>query len=248
MAQSHHAVSSGTKVSEMSGSAEPALTGRSEPYKPSLIATERQSAVEDALPATPPETEEPKAASPADRLSVAEEPDSDFDAAPAQETARPAAEKSSVEPLSQDEGDGGVVPDDLGTDLNRVFDVETLWPALVERVRKERSFISMWVESGVLEKISGGVALFVFAEEQSLAADYIGKDGHREFLEGVLFDLTRTRLKLRAELRETVQRRPVAQPPPPVKAAPKDPMEEFKNDPLIRKALELFKARLVAVQ
>jgi DNA polymerase-3 subunit gamma/tau len=130
----------------------------------------------------------------------------------------------------------------------KTVDVETLWPSLVERVRKERSFISMWVESGVLAEVRDGVALFVFAEEQSLAADYISKDGHREFLEGLLLELTGAPLKVRTELRDSVQRRPVAQPPPPVKAAPKDPMEEFKNDPLIRKALEIFKARLEAVQ
>ena len=129
----------------------------------------------------------------------------------------------------------------------KVFAVETLWPILVERVRKERSFISMWVESGVLDEIREGVAVFVFAEEQSLAADYISKDGHREFLEEILLELTGAPLKVRTELRESVQRRPVAQPPPPVKAAAKDPMEEFKNDPLIRKALEIFKARLEAV-
>jgi DNA polymerase III subunit gamma/tau len=130
----------------------------------------------------------------------------------------------------------------------KAVDVETLWPSLVERVRKERSFISMWVESGVLAEVRDGVALFVFAEEQSLAADYISKDGHREFLEGLLLELAGAPLKVRTELRDSVQRRPVAQPPPPVKAPPKDPMEEFKNDPLIRKALEIFKARLEAVQ
>jgi DNA polymerase-3 subunit gamma/tau len=129
-----------------------------------------------------------------------------------------------------------------------VLDVETLWPSLVERVRKERSFISMWVESGVLEEIRDGAAVFVFAEEQSLAADYISKDGHRDFLEGLLLEITGAPLKVRTELRDSVQRRPVAQPPPPVKAVAKDPMEEFKNDPLIRKALEIFKARLEAVQ
>lgn len=128
------------------------------------------------------------------------------------------------------------------------MDAELLWPRLVERVRAERSFISMWVESGVLEEIRDGVAVFLFAEEQSLAAEYISKEGHREFLEGLLQELTGESLKVRTELREVVQRRPVAQPPPPAKAPVKDPMEEFKNDPLIRKALEIFKARLEAVQ
>ncbi len=130
----------------------------------------------------------------------------------------------------------------------KIYDVASLWPDLVDRVRKERSFISMWVESGVLEEIRDGSALFVFSEEQSLAAEYVCKDGHREFLEAVLLQLTGAPLRVSVQLRASVALRPVAQPPPPVKAAQKDPMEEFKNDPLIRKALEIFKARLEAVQ
>ena len=132
--------------------------------------------------------------------------------------------------------------------VGKVLDVSSLWTDLVERVRKERSFISMWVESGVLEEIRDGTALLVYAEEQSLAAEYVCKDGHREFLESVLHQLTGMPLRLSVQLRESVELRPVAQPPPPVKAPPKDAMAEFKNDPLIRKALEIFKARLEAVQ
>jgi DNA polymerase-3 subunit gamma/tau len=141
------------------------------------------------------------------------------------------------------------VPQEAPTDkkAGKTYDVASLWPDLVDRVRKERSFISMWVESGVLEEIRDGSALFVFSEEQSLAAEYVCKDGHREFLESVLLELTGVPLRVTVQLRASVALRPVAQPPPPVKAAQKDPMEEFKNDPLIRKALEIFKARLESV-
>jgi DNA polymerase-3 subunit gamma/tau len=181
-------------------------------------------------------------------LSAAEEPAFAFAAAPARELVSLPLETPERTPVATSAPTP--VPELLAPPKvpTVVLDVETLWPSLVERVRKERSFISMWVESGVLEEIRDGAAVFVFAEEQSLAADYISKDGHRDFLEGLLLEITGAPLKVRTELRDSVQRRPVAQPPPPVKAVAKDPMEEFKNDPLIRKALEIFKARLEAVQ
>jgi DNA polymerase-3 subunit gamma/tau len=181
-------------------------------------------------------------------LSAAEEPAFAFAAAPARELVSLPLETPDPTPVATSAPTP--VPELLAPPKvpTVVLDVETLWPSLVERVRKERSFISMWVESGVLEEIRDGAAVFVFAEEQSLAADYISKDGHRDFLEGLLLEITGAPLTVRTELRDSVQRRPVAQPPPPVKAVAKDPMEEFKNDPLIRKALEIFKARLEAVQ
>ncbi len=179
---------------------------------------------------------------------TAAEPAFAFVAAPVQELVSLPVERADPTPVAIPEPSPAPEPVLPLKAPVKVLDVEALWPSLVERVRKERSFISMWVESGVLEEIRDGAAVFVFAEEQSLAADYISKDGHRDFLEGLLLDLTGTPLRVRTELRDSVQRRPVAQPPPPVKAVAKDPMEEFKNDPLIRKALEIFKARLEAVQ
>ncbi len=181
--------------------------------------------------------------------SVAEEPDVDFHVGlPLESPTAAVREKNATVPATQAESREEAASFSPPAEPEKAPDVETLWPELVGRVRKERSFISMWVESGVLEEIRGGSAVFLFAEEQSLAADYIIKDGHREFLEEVLFDITGLRLKVQTQLRESVQRRPVAQAPPAAKAPPKDPMEEFKNDPLIRKALEIFKARLEAVQ
>ena len=129
----------------------------------------------------------------------------------------------------------------------RVWNMDELWPALVEMVRKERPLISMWVEAGVLAEIEGDVAYLGFPSDQTLAVEYVAQENNRSFLEGILRKVADAPLKLSVGLRAGVQLRPVAQPPPPEKVAPKDPMEEFKNDPLIRKALEIFKARLEAV-
>ncbi len=204
---------------------------------------------EDTLRSSQPESDPPRLEEHAPSPSVAEEPDVDFHAGFPPEMPSASAGSTDLDVAgAQDELRQGAASFSAPAEPEEAPDVVVLWPKLVERVRKERSFISLWVESGVLEEIRGGSAVFVFAEEQSLAADYIVKDGHREFLEGVLFDLTGLRLKVQTQLCESVQRRPVAQAPAAAKAPPKDPMEEFKNDPLIRKALEIFKARLEAVQ
>ena len=48
-------------------------------------------------------------------------------------------------------------------------------------------------------------------------------------------------MKITLELRDGIVATPIAQPPPEAKL---DPMEEFKRDPLIRKALEIFRAEV----
>jgi len=121
---------------------------------------------------------------------------------------------------------------------------DELWPKLVERVRKERPLISMWVESGVLLEVTDKTAVMAFPTEQGLASEYVLQANNRSFLEGLLKELSGVALKLESVVRDGIRLRPVAQPPPPVPEAPKDPMAEFKNDPLIRKALEIFKARI----
>ena len=118
---------------------------------------------------------------------------------------------------------------------------------MVEMVRKERPLISMWVEAGVLAEVVGGIAHILFPADQTLAVEYVAQENNRGFLEGVLQKVAGFPLKLSVGMRAGIQLRPVAQPPAPEKVLPKDPMEEFKNDPLIRKALEIFKARLEAV-
>jgi DNA polymerase-3 subunit gamma/tau len=128
-----------------------------------------------------------------------------------------------------------------------VLKAEELWVAMVETVRKERPLISMWLETGVLSEVEQGLAHLVFPLDQPLALEYVAQENNRSFLENVLTKISGVALKLRVEMRAEVRLRPVAQAPAPEKETPKDPMEEFKNDPLIRSALEIFKARLEAV-
>lgn len=119
--------------------------------------------------------------------------------------------------------------------------VDETWTRLLTEVRKRRPLIAMWVESGVLLGIEGTAAIIGFPPEQTLAADYCQQASNRKFLEELLHEITGQDLMLRCQMREGL----VVTPPPAPEPEPVlDPLEQFKNDPLIRRALEIFRAEI----
>ena len=121
---------------------------------------------------------------------------------------------------------------------------DEIWPALVNRVRKDRALISAWLETGQLVEIADGLAVLAFPPEADLARESCGRANNRSFLEAILTELAGQPLTLKLEKRAPVAVSAVAR----VAAKPEpaaDPMAEFKNDPLIRKALDVFKAEIL---
>ncbi len=114
------------------------------------------------------------------------------------------------------------------------------WKLLVETVRRDRPLISGWLEGGALIRIGDATAQIGFPPEQSFSKDFLEKD-HGAFLASAAGAILGRKVNVSLAVREGITVTPVAQPPP----APKlDPMEEFKRDPLIRKALEIFRAEV----
>jgi len=120
----------------------------------------------------------------------------------------------------------------------------TLWPQLIARIRGERPLISEWVESGKLLEVSNGYAVLGFPPEAGLACDGCERANNRTFLEKLLSELAGTPLKLKVQTQIGL----VAEKLPREEAKPEpkmDPMEAFKNDPLIQKALAEFRAEIL---
>jgi DNA polymerase-3 subunit gamma/tau len=115
---------------------------------------------------------------------------------------------------------------------------EGFWKALVESVRHDRKLISAWLEAGALLKIDGSTVQIGFSPEQSFAKDFL--EGHRDFLTQTAGAILDKKVRLVMELREGV----VGAPLPAAVETKRDPMAEFKNDPLIQKALEIFRAEV----
>ena len=120
-----------------------------------------------------------------------------------------------------------------------------LWPRLISEVREKKRLLSTWVEAGSLIGIENGVCTIAFPEDSSssFSRESLDKPAPRKFLEETLTRLTGQPISVRLETRGDVVVTPVNLPEKAPQVAA-DPMEEFKNDPLIRHALELFKAEI----
>ncbi len=114
------------------------------------------------------------------------------------------------------------------------------WQALVEAVRRDRKLISAWLEAGALIRVDAGTVQIGFPPDQAFSKELIEQD-HLGFLAAAASAILGRSVKLALELRDGIVAKPIAQPPP---EAPIDPMAAFKNDSLIRKALEIFRAEV----
>ncbi|MCE9611792.1 MAG: DNA polymerase III subunit gamma/tau [Chthoniobacter sp.] len=122
--------------------------------------------------------------------------------------------------------------------------VAELWPQFVARVRKERPLISGWIESGQLVDVTNGIATFAFPPDASLAQESCERANNRQFIETLLSEIAGQSLLLKCEKRAGFAVEKVAPSESKAEVAV-DPLLAFKNDPLIRKALEIFQAEIV---
>ena len=123
----------------------------------------------------------------------------------------------------------------------------TLWRNLLGEVRRQRPLIAMWVEAGTLLELAGESLTVGFPTDHSLALEYCDQPNNRKLLESIASQLVGRKLAIRFLKREGLVVEKLEVAPTPVEAT-RDPLEEFKDDPLIRKALELFKAEIQPVQ
>jgi len=142
-------------------------------------------------------------------------------------------------------------PEDAGVS------VATTWERIAESFAKD-SFIRFgWLREGLFERFEDGKLFVRFPASSQESAESIWMEQGRKDIEGALTRALSRTVRLALEFDESlvppppvveeepepVREEPVAQAPEPV-APPADPMEEFKNDPLIKKALEVFKSTL----
>ncbi len=138
-------------------------------------------------------------------------------------------------------------------------DAAVLWEKIAEDFAKN-SFIRFgWLKDGVFDRIEEGKVVVRFpASSRDSANSYFMEQGIKDIEQRFLKDLGRP-TKLEFDFDESLQPvAPVEEPPetreeppaakepapPVVEEPPADPMADFLNDPLIEKALEIFKSTL----
>jgi len=120
-------------------------------------------------------------------------------------------------------------------------DLTAIWAKVVTEVRKRRPLIQGFVETGTLAEIDGDKAILAFPTDEKIAGECCQQPNNRKLLETIFAEICGREMDLKYEFRAGLEVPTVAQPEP---EKPRDPEEDFKNDPLIRKALELFKAEI----
>jgi DNA polymerase-3 subunit gamma/tau len=128
------------------------------------------------------------------------------------------------------------------------LDPEAIWQKAVEQIRLTRPLIRVWVESARALGIEGRFFVLGFPPEQKMAMESLANPRTRDFLEALIKEISGQDLKIKSVLKEGLPVAAFAEPP----AAPDDlPAKKkgdsqtmFKDDPLIREALEIFKGEI----
>ena len=127
-------------------------------------------------------------------------------------------------------------------------DHEAVWKKTIEQIRVSRPLIRGWVESAKALGIDGRFFLLGFPPEQKMAMESVASPRTRDFLEALIKQISGNDWKIRFLLKEGLPVAPVAEEPAAEDDAPAqkktDSQAMFKDDPLIREALQIFRGEI----
>jgi DNA polymerase-3 subunit gamma/tau len=128
------------------------------------------------------------------------------------------------------------------------LDPEAIWQKAVEQIRTTRPLIRVWVESAKALGIEGRFFVLGFPPEQKMAMESLATPRTRDFLEALIREISGQDLKIKSVLKEGLPVVTIAEPPTMADDLPAkkkgDSQAMFKDDPLIREALEIFKGEI----
>lgn len=147
------------------------------------------------------------------------------------------------------------------------LDPQELWQRLIREISAQRPLIKTWIQSGYPLSIDAtGLLQVLFPLTERIAIESLNKPNNRQYLETLLSQLAARAVRLKLELQKEGEALPARaqQPEEPVhqkvapQAAPQnapvetsvdtsDPIAIFRNDPLIKKALELFEGEILGI-
>ena len=119
--------------------------------------------------------------------------------------------------------------------------LDSSWLRVLQEVSSRRPLVLSWIESASPLRFESGTLTLGFPKDRAIAVESLSRANTKAFLEEICGEVLGQACKLQFELKDGLT--PVSRPTVP---KPVDPMEDFKNDPLIQKALELFKAEIQA--
>ena len=136
---------------------------------------------------------------------------------------------------------------EVATPTDGPLDPEELWQKAVAQISARRPLIKGWIDSAKVLGQEGRNLLLGFPPEQKTAMESIATPRNKDFLESVLKEISGRDLSLKFSLKEgllarTPNHAEIDAAPPRKQTS--ESAETFKNDPLIREALEIFKGEI----
>ena len=125
------------------------------------------------------------------------------------------------------------------------LDAKGAWQKTVERVRATRRLIAGWVEAGTALGIEGRFLVVGFPPDLKAAMESLSIPKTRDYIDAVLKEVSgRGDWKVKFVVKEGL---PVVAPMETAPAKKPETQATFKDDPLIREALEIFKGEIKTV-
>lgn len=126
-------------------------------------------------------------------------------------------------------------------------DLQGTWKELVSRLRRERPLYIGWMENGVPLELGAKELLVGFSPAHSTSAESMKRPESRQFLNGLLEQITGKPLQVKIVVQDGLQApEPLPELEPEEAGAGTEEFDEksFLDDPLIKKALEIFEGKL----
>lgn len=121
-------------------------------------------------------------------------------------------------------------------------DLTQLWIDIVTAVRERRPLIQQWFTAAVPVDLLHNELKLGFASDQSMAMETLLRPNNRKFIEQLLTEKLGRPTTIRGEVRNDLA--PIIFPEKAERTGNTE--DDFKNDPLIQKALEIFQAEIQA--
>ena len=148
----------------------------------------------------------------------------------------PSAPKPGPSPKSAPAPKANFAPDDM----------TALWPKAVQLASNRRPLIRTWLGAARFLGTEGRHVLLGFSPEEKTFMESLARPGSCSFLEALLKEMSGSDWTLKMSVVEGLP--PAERTAPATEATrPDDSLESFKDDPLIKEALELFKGEIKSV-
>jgi DNA polymerase III subunit gamma/tau len=122
-------------------------------------------------------------------------------------------------------------------------DPAQVWKELSTKIPPQKGFLRNSVGAAHVIGIEGRNFLLGFSPHEKSMMEIMGTQANRKFLETLLHEITRKDLSVKLSVQEDLAAR---NPRPQANESGKPPTKDFKDDPLIKEALEMFKGEIKA--